>query len=153
MATSNFLYQENFDLWAVDFSIPVYPLDERGEEMTDKDPVDYFTDNYAVEEAEKKINEANKQLKFYRLSLRDGYYAGTQIEVNGDDAPDEWWIDSKYFDFNEYGVNRYILRRMLKAEQRRINEKILPLFKSIGFEKYGISARFSNGETWYSKIA
>lgn len=46
-----------------------------------------------------------------------------------------------------------VLRRMIQAERKRINEVLLPLFKAYGFNKYGISARFSNGETWYSQIA
>lgn len=153
MATSNFYNQDGFDLWAADFSLPIYPMDDNGDEIPDADPIDYEFDEYAYNEAESKIDELNKQLKFYKLALRDGHYAGTQIEILDGEAPDEWYLNSPYFDFNEYGVNRYILRRMLQAERKKINQKLLPLFKEIGFNHYAISARFSNGETWYSKVA
>lgn len=153
MATSNFYNQNEFDLWAAEFSIPLYPVDKNGDEISDSDPIDYEFDEYSYNEAEAKIDELNRQLKFYKLSLRNGYYTGTQIFVDDSEAPDEWYLKSPYFDFNEYGVNRYILRRMLQAERKRINQKILPLFKQIGFDHYAISARFSNGETWYNKIA
>ena len=99
-----------------------------------------------------KIDELNKTLKFYKLQLTDGHYSGTQIEIDYSETPDEWYFQH-YFDFEDYGVNRYILRRMINAERKRINRDILPLFRKYGFEHYAISARFSNGETWYSKVA
>lgn len=153
MATANFLYQDDFRLMAGEFSLPLYPVDENGEENTAADPIDYETDFYSIDEAQSKIDEINAGLRFYKLSLRDGYYNGVQICIDlADDAPDDFWIEH-YFDFNEYGVNRYILRRMIQAEKKRINDKILPLFKEYGFNEYAISARFSNGETWYNKVA
>lgn len=70
MAASNFKYQEDFDLWAADFSIPLYPINEEtGEEDENADPVDYLFDNYMCNEAEKKIDEVNKTLKFFKLCL------------------------------------------------------------------------------------
>lgn len=152
MATANFLYQDDFRLMAGEFSFPVYAVDEDGEEING-DPIDYETDEYSLRLAQEKIDEINASLRFYKLSLRDGYYNGVQICIDlADDAPDDFWIEH-YFDFNEYGVNRYILRRMIQAEKKRINNKILPLFKEYGFDEYAISARFSNGETWYNKVA
>ena len=152
MATANFRSQEDFRLMAGDFMIPLYPCDEYGDEITTDDPVDYIFDSYAVEDAQNKIDELNKSLKFYKMRLQDGYYSGIQIIVDNDEVPDDFWLEN-YFDFNEYGVNRYILRRMIEAEKKRINKKLLPLFKQYGFDEYCVSARFSSGETWYSKIA
>lgn len=155
MAASNFKYQENFDLWAADFSIPLYPINEEtGEEDENADPVDYLFDDYMCGEAEKKIDELNKTLKFFKLCLWDGYYTGIQLGVDDSEAPDEWYF--KYYSrdaFADYGVNSYILRRMVNAERKRINNILLPIFREYGFDKYGITARFSNGETWYSKVA
>lgn len=155
MATSNFLYQEDFDLWAADFSIPLYPINEEtGEEDENAATVDYLFDNYGYNSTAAKVDELNKTLKFYKLQLKDGYYSGTQICVDDSEVPDEWYFKHYPRDvFAEYGVNSYILRRMLKAERRRINTEILPLFKEYGFDKYGISAHFSNGETWYTRVA
>lgn len=140
MGTSNFLYQKDFDLYAADFT----NIDEDGET---------FFDEYAYEDALAKIEEVNRTLRFYRLQLKSGYYEGTQIVIEEtDEYCDEFYLQSPYYDFREYGVNRYILRRMIHAERKRINEKILPLFKAYGFAKYEISARFGNGETWYKAV-
>jgi len=148
MATANFKYQDDFDLWAADFSLPIY-ADDDDENAA---PVDYLFDDYNYNLADDEIQKVNDGLKFFKLRLEDGYYAGTQIVIDDNDCPDEWWFEH-CFDFAEYGVNSYILRRMITAEKRRINDKILPLFREYGFDHYGISARFSNGETWYSKVA
>lgn len=154
MAAANFKYQENFDLWAGDFSIPLYPIDDNGDEDENAAPVDYLFDDYAYNEAQAKIDEVNNGLKFYKLRLSAGYYAGTQIEIDDGEAPDEYYLQHYRRDvFAEYGVNSYVLRRMIQAEQQRINSVLLPLFKEYGFNKYTISARFSNGETWYTQVA
>lgn len=152
MATANFYTQKDFRLMAGEFCYPVYPIDENGEENTSSDPVDYETDFYGIDEAQAKIDEINKGLRFYKLRLQDGHYSGVQIVVDDDNAPDDYYLE-KWFDFADYGVNRYVLRRMVQAEKRRINENLLPLFKEYGFDEYAISARFSNGETWYNKVA
>lgn len=152
MATCNFYSQDDFKLMAADFSVPVYPENEDGEEDTSADPIDYYFDNFAADEAQAKIDEINEKLRFYKLELKDGYYCGTQIFVNDNEAPDEWYFE-KWFDFNDYGVNRYVLRRMVNAEKRRINDEFLPLFKDYGFSEYVVSARFSSGETWYKQVA
>lgn len=123
MATSNFYNQDGFDLWAADFSLPIYPIDENGEEIPDSTPIDYDFDDIAYREAEAKADELNAVLKFFKIELTSGHYVGVQTFVNDDNCPDEWWME-RYFDFNEYG-----------------------------FDKYAITARFSNGETWYSKTA
>lgn len=155
MSAPNFKYQEDFDLWAADFSIPLYPIDEEtGEEDENAAPVDYLFDNYEYDRAAEKVDELNKTLKFYKLQLCDGYYAGTQICIDDSEAPDDYYF--KYYSRDavaDFGVNSYILRRMLNAERKRINNIILPIFKEYGFDKYGITARFSNGETWYSRVA
>lgn len=152
MATANFKYQRDFDLWAADFSVPIYPVDENGDDLTDSEPIDYDFDELLFYDTVDKIDELNKTLKFYKLQLSDRHYSGTQIEIDDSETPDEWYFQH-YFDFEDYGVNRYILRRMINAERKRINRDILPLFRKYGFEHYAISARFSNGETWYSKVA
>ncbi len=132
----------------------LYPINDDGEEDTNAAPVDYLFDNYAYDEAQAKIDSINAGLKFYKLTLEAGYYAGTQIVIDDSDTPDEYYLQHYRRDaFAEYGVNTYVLRRMIKAEQKRINAGLLPLFKDYGFNKYAISARFSNGETWYSQVA
>lgn len=138
MATGNFYTQKDFRLMAGEFCYPLYPVDE--------------IDEYGINEAQSKIDELNHGLHFYKLRLQDGYYSGVQIVVDDDELPCDEWID-KYFDFADYGVNRYVLRRMIQAEKKRINDKLLPLFKEYGFDEYIVAARFSTGETWYNKVA
>lgn len=152
MATANFYTQNDFRLMAGEFSLPLYPVDENGEENTAAEPIEYETDFYSIDEAQRKIDEINGGLQFYKLRLQDGNYCGVQIVVDDGETPDEWYFEH-YFDFNDYGVNRYVLRRMIQAEKKRINDKILPLFKEYGFDEYIVAARFSNGETWYNKVA
>lgn len=152
MATGNFYTQKDFRLMAGEFCYPLYPIDENGEENTAADPIDYEIDEYGINEAQSKIDELNHGLRFYKLRLQDGYYSGVQIVVDDDELPCDEWID-KYFDFADYGVNRYVLRRMIQAEKKRINDKLLPLFKEYGFDEYIVAARFSTGETWYNKVA
>lgn len=45
-------------------------------------------------------------------------------------------------------VNEYLS----ELEEIKVNEFLDRLKSDYGFEEYGVSARFSNGETWYSKI-
>lgn len=45
-------------------------------------------------------------------------------------------------------VNEYLS----ELEEIKVNEFLDKLKSDYGFEEYGVSARFSNGETWYSKI-
>ena len=45
------------------------------------------------------------------------------------------------YDFDEY----------LFEETKYINNTLLPKLKDYCFDKYGIYAQFSNGETWYVK--
>lgn len=79
---------------------------------------------------------------------------GVQIVIDDSETPDEWYFEHYSKEaFADYGVNSYILRRMIQAEKKRINDKILPLFKEYGFNEYIVAARFSNGETWYNKVA
>lgn len=154
MATANFYTQNDFRLMAGEFSLPLYPVDENGEENTAADPIDYETDFYSIDEAQSKIDEINGGLRFYKLRLQDGKYSGVQIVIDDSETPDEWYFEHYSKEaFADYGVNSYILRRMIQAEKKRINDKILPLFKEYGFNEYIVAARFSNGETWYNKVA
>lgn len=153
MATANFYTQNDFRLMAGEFSLPIYPVDENGEENTAAEPIEYETDFYSIDEAQRKIDEINGGLRFYKLRLQDGNYSGVQIVVDDSEIPDEWYFEHYSKEaFADYGVNSYILRRMIQAEKKRINNKILPLFKEYGFDEYIVAARFSNGETWYNKV-
>lgn len=139
MGAANFNKQKDFDLYAADF--------------TDYTDDDYYFDEYAYSAASNKIDELNDTLRFFKLRLASGYYEGTQIIVDEtDEYCDEHYLSSPYYDFKYHGVNRYILRRMINAERKRINTKLLPRMKDYGFEQYEISAKFSSGETWYKAV-
>lgn len=152
MGTSNFATQKHFDLY----------LSENFEfEYTDEndEPTgEWGFDDYYFEQCENFIDELNDKLRFFKITLKSGYYNGVQTYL----------IDkSDYFDplyylghteiyngeeiFAEFGVNKYILNRMIQSEITKINNKLLPLLKEWGFDRYGVVARFSNGETWFSK--
>ena len=124
MATANFKKQKYFDLYVYDFSFEI--LDENDNETGEYD-CDY---DYAGS-VENELNKINDTLRFFKLELEDGYYSHTQIFVNvkNDDVypilTNEEWVDGQYC-FSEYGVNKYILQRVIFAEMKKINNVILP---------------------------
>ena len=153
MATSNFQTQKYFDLYASEM---VYnPLDDDGNE-TDE----YYFDYNLYERTEDFIDTLNKQLNFFEIELQGGYYSGIQTIVH-DTNPAYDLIDflNYYNDYADcgrdmyelFGYNRHVLRQKLNKEIKLINNTLLPQLKNYTFDRYGVVARFSNGETIYEK--
>jgi len=154
MSTSNFCTQRHFDLYAS--TMTYEEIDEDGnptgeEEFDDMlyDDAKYFIDN-----------TLNPQLKYFKITLASGYYTGVQtlIENNDDRAffNPLWFLNhsAEYTGkeiFEEFGINKYIFERSLNKEVDFINNKLLPQLKEYTFDRYVVTAHFSNGETWYSK--
>lgn len=167
MATSNFRKQNNFPLYATTFFDGFYYTDEEtGEEMYFEDGIcDYKT-------AKEDLEEFNDGLKFYRLTFEDGYYEGTQIiledsravedgyETNPIHYTAEEWKEARKNEKDSYG--RYydykqpysVQKRLEQQEKRKILEFINEVLKpKYDFEEYKIIGQFSNGETFYKKVA
>ena len=129
MSTCNFHNQDNIDLWVIDFP--------------DDEDADFFWDDLQIE-----FNHIIKSidLTFHKIELKGGYYAGAQVFFEEIQNPHE--LDNEdcryYFD-----LCRSQAAKKYEAELKRINKKILPKFKDIGFFKINCIGVFSNGEAIY----
>jgi len=70
--------------------------------------------------------------------IRSGYYAGCNLD----------WFDESYVD----GKETENLTLLIEEEKARLIEIIENIFSQYS-EKLGVTARFSNGETIYHKVA
>ena len=161
MATSNFKYQKGFPLFASEaFEIAE---NEDGERVY----IDF--DQWLFEECERRVEDFNAGLRFYRLSLEGGYYCGVQTllhrasdttELSEDYTPEEWRDrrrEAKEYPYlygDEFGLP-YARQKAAEARERRRAEEFCRtvLHDEFGFDEYFIAARFSNGETIYTKAA
>jgi len=80
MSAANFETQKDFDLWVVDFSFPVYAMDEDGE-IDENRIIDYDYDYYLMGEVKGELAKVNKTFRYYQIKLQDGYYSETQFIV------------------------------------------------------------------------
>lgn len=152
MACANFITQERFDLYLSEIAYPL--LDENG-----NDAGEYAFDELLYEDVLDYLKELNKNLKFFKITLTDGYYCGIQtyIEENENDyfspmqlLDDYDWYNGKDF-YGFFGLTKYTMKKRIEKEIREINQKLLPQLKSYTFDRYGITEQFSNGETFYGK--
>ena len=156
MGTCNFRTMQNFDLWAVAGSR--FYDDETGE-YNDVDEYFFYQDVRA------DLEEINAGLLFHDISIISGYYDGLQLFVDTtSDADAAGFGDDQYLFDTLRGPDNYNTRyyfdlcrsaaiRKYQAEQRKINRILAKLGRVYDFDKLGIVARFSNGETWYQKIS
>ena len=160
MATSNFKTQNNFPLFAsAIFDAYEYEDEETGETLCSD--FDYVLCDYC----ENKIEDFNRTLEFYKIELRSGYYSGVQIILDEQEGaelseyytPEQWKYEraaEKIYHGENYDF-RYCYseqKRREVAEIKKIERFCRGYLKDeFGFEEYYISARFSNGETWYTK--
>lgn len=125
MSTGNFISSDFFDLWA-------------GDDEAAANAVDIF-------------DALDPDCMFHRFELVPGYYEGAQIVPTVPEYNDPRDMDNEscryYFD-----MCRSRAIRAFDAERRRINKKILPeLGRALGFHRYTVAGRFSNGETIYTR--
>jgi hypothetical protein len=158
MATANFQTQKQFNLYATKMTY----MD--GDPEDEDEFAEEVFDDWLYMETANYIDDLNEQLEFFEITLADGYYDGVQTLVKEKDIRCDWFdMDASYildcYDsvdgaaiHRNFGVNKYILKRKILAEIDKINNIFLPKLKRFGFAQYGVSARFSNGETWYTKI-
>ena len=171
MGTCNFHSMTNFDLWAIDdFYFKVCPeclcggLDGDeceicGADLSDVSPeFDEIEEMTFYENVLEELEEINQGLLFHEISIKSGYYAGLQLYVELNHAADHaGFTDAgpEYLD-NEsahyyFDLCRSAAIRKYEAEQRKINKLLEKIGRAYGMDKLAIYARFSNGETWYTK--
>jgi len=106
------------------------------------------------------IEEFNDNLTFHKLGLASGYYDGLEIvlekEPDSEDPEELAGIvqeDSGYFYGDNSGKAKFQKRAMLKYQKEceMIEDWLDSVAAEYGFQKFGVTARFSNGETWYSR--
>lgn len=161
--TSNF--GSNDDIFGYSFPLVTYVAENYYyDEETDSETEerDYDADDWeyrdAIEDAKALADEMNiPQYDDYSepylcyepfmIKFRDGYYEGLWIEVK--EGTDETNYDSdgeytgEWVPFTDEEMNKFA---------DKLNEYFNKLCSEYGWQKLGVTARFSNGETMYHKI-
>ena len=173
MGTCNFNSMKNFDLWAVGSGrfyskcCPECSCSSDGDEcelcgadLSDIEPeFDELAEMFFYEDILRDLEETNRGLLFHEISIESGYYEGLQLYVTLTHAAD-------YAGFTENGPEyadnestrdyldlcRSAAIRKYEAEQRKVNRILAKIGRAYGMDKLAIYARFSNGETWYTKV-
>lgn len=169
--TANFRSQEKFDMYAIDDKEAV-----GFEDWTDEEKEDYENGDYGyfdaciydyIEDVDRLMDELTEQLEYFTITHKGGYYSGLQSYVfpncnrnTGRDYENDSIEDAIYdlaYDFEYYeGMSEKEAdekaRELINAEVEKINKELLPRLKEVGMYRIAVSARFSNGETWYSKV-
>lgn len=176
--TSNFWSMDNFPIWAKMYEEDsklcpdCYTWQDADNdicEFCDCDLSDVIAETYLDEyvynnelkEIDDKIDEFNDTLIFHKVEIKSGYYQGVQFYVDckyrvnrnnelydfetDEDVQLEYDFDSKYNTIAE-------MQKGYEDEIHKINSWLERIGKNFGFEKYGVVARFSNGETMYTKL-
>ena len=136
MSTPNFYNDSYFDLYVA--------ADE------DCDFIDDSSLSEALREAEKKLN---RELLFFDVSLKSGYYEGVQLFIEENQNcknygnPEEQDNEGcRYF----WDLCRSKAIRSYKSEKKWINRELLPFVaKYLGMRKLLCRGVFSNGEAVY----
>lgn len=150
MGTCNFVTQSDFDLYIYDED-----LDDTLDEDTAINGYD-FSMACVYEESIRLAKELSKDLMFYNIEIRCGYYTGIQTQLVATD----WQAQVECFEQldNEdchyyFDMCRSKALRKHKAEVNKINKKLLPLFeKELGFDHIRCIGVFSNGEAIYERV-
>ena len=176
MSCPNFETQENFKLFLWDFERPSdeelnkYIL-ETDEDVTNvSDITESMRNEYAelmynwecsdiVDNFSETVNDIlhtlKRELQFFEVTLKDGYYCGLQFYV--EETGNMRYIDVEDVDNEEtryyYDMCKSEFLRKYNSEINFINKKLLPkLAKFFSFEEYYCRGIFSNGEAVYCKV-
>ena len=176
MSCPNFETQENFKLFLWDFKRPddeelnKYILDTDEDVTSIEDITESMRDEYAesmynwecsdiIDNFSETVNDIlhtfKRELQFFEITLKDGYYCGLQFYV--EEIGNMRYIDVENVDNEEtryyYDMCKSEFLRKYNSEINFINKKLLPkLAKFFGFEEYYCGGIFSNGEAVYYKV-
>ena len=176
MSCPNFETQENFKLFLWDFERPtdeylnenILEIDEditSIEDITESMRNEYaesiyereyrdIVDNFS-ETVHDILHTLKRELQFFEITLKDGYYCGLQFYV--EETGNMRYIDVEDVDNEEtryyYDMCKSEFLRKYNSEINFINKKLLPkLAKFFSFEEYYCRGIFSNGEALYYKV-
>ena len=172
MGTCNFNSMTNFDLWAVGSDrfyskcCPECSCSNNGDECeicgADLSDVsaefDDLEEMFFYEDVLRDLEEVNAGLLFHEITIESGYYEGLQLYVSLTHAADNAGFTDNGPEYADNESTRYYLDlcrsaaiRKYEAEQRKVNRILAKIGRAYGMDKLAIYARFSNGETWYTK--
>jgi len=164
MATGNFKSMDKFPLIvAKDIYTKVCPdcgltMDgeadkcECGCDLADVEAnADYWMNDERVTEMNKVADELNAAQKFFKVTVESGYYEHVQFYVEENYWDVENWDNDDAQ--NEFGICRSEMLRRYKVAENTVVRGLRKAAKQYGYDEIAICARFSNGETWYSKVA
>ena len=113
---------------------------------------------FFYEDILRDLEEENTGLLFHEISIESGYYDGLQLYVTLTHAADHAGFTENGPEYADNESTRYYLDlcrsaaiRKYEAEQRKVNKLLAKIGRAYGMDKLAIYARFSNGETWYTK--
>ena len=167
MGTGNFQGCGKFGIYAYVCEYDKETYDETYPELSDNEKYNIFLDEASYlygEEArhvQKKIDDLNTELTFYKLGLADGYYEG--IEVILKEKPynedietlhdilqnDRMW--NHYDDVRMTKKHRVNVQKIYDRECDKIEAFLQDLVDNEGWMRFDVTAVFSSGETWYKK--
>ena len=185
MSCPNFETQENFKLFLWDFERPtdevlnknILETDENkyiletDEDVTNvSDITESMRNEYAESIYEREyrdivdnfsetirdiLHTLKRELQFFEVTLKDGYYCGLQFYV--EETGNMRYIDVENVDNEDtryyYNMCKSEFLRKYYSEINFINKKLLPkLAKFFSFEEYYCRGIFSNGEAVYCKV-
>lgn len=103
-----------------------------------------------VHDMEAKAKELNEKLTFFTVTVESGYYSGLQFYVD-----EKYWhienMDNEESNY-EFGMCRSKMLRKYKSEGNWLRRELQKAKADLGLMELAVSARFSNGETWYAVV-
>lgn len=165
MATANFKSMADFPLIVVDTPrVRVCPecytscvddsdntCENCGHDISNvEEIVDECQCEYLYNEMQKIATELNDSQDFYTVSVESGYYSGLQFYVEGK----YWHIEDMDNEESrdEFGVCRSKMLRRYKVAGNKIRRGLRKAAEDLGLDEIVCTARFSNGEAWYTKV-
>ena len=163
----------NFDLWAVwsdrfySKCCPECGYHQDGDEceicganLADIEPeFDEIEEMTFYENVLEGLEEINRGLLFHEITIKSGYYVGLQLYVEINRVADNAGFTENGPEYADNESTRYYLDlcrsaaiRKYEAEQRKVNRILEKIGRAYGMDKLAIYTRFSNGETWYTKV-
>lgn len=112
----------------------------------------------------RSLNGGDDYSSPYNVGITSGYYEGIQIQIedNGSFDPEymaqddyDYTHDDSFYDLPQEEQDRLTSEteeKLVKEQEDKINDFLNELCTGYGWIKLGVTARFSNGETMYTKI-
>lgn len=164
MATANFKTMDNFPLIVAGNSyVKVCPdcgitnaddataCEDCGCSLADVSPVyDECGMEYLCDEMKKVAEAINKETRFHNVTLMSGYYSGIQFYVSEEYCDIESMTNEE--SQAEFGMCRSKMLRKFKSETNWLCRELRKTREDLGLMELACTARFSNGEAWYTRI-